>query len=327
MKRNVVVLALVLGAMGLSQATGAPYRDEAGPHTVATRLESWQDKSRDRDLPVKWYYPFDVRGVSLPLIVFSHGLGGTREGGRAWGRHWASYGYVCLHLQHRGSDASVWQKGSDFMANMRAAANAGNWILRAQDVRFALDAVARLRKTHPAKAILDLESIGMCGHSFGAETTIAVCGKATGLPRRRGVTLADPRIDAGIAFSPPGPPANRYGARVYGGIALPFYVLTGTRDRSPIRDTTPAEREAVYHHLPADGKYLAVFDEGDHMVFSGRPRRRGKGDHDAAIHRLIRMSSTAFWDAYLKKDPRALRWLRTECAKEMGATGSRFERK
>ena len=38
------------------------------------------------------------------MIVFSHGLGGTRDGYEYLGRHWASYGYVSVHLQHKGSD-------------------------------------------------------------------------------------------------------------------------------------------------------------------------------------------------------------------------------
>jgi hypothetical protein len=108
---------------------------------------------------------------------------------------------------------------------------------------------------------------------------------------------------------------------------MPFFVMTGTRDTSPINDTTPEEREQVYRHLPSPDKYLAVFHEGDHMVFSGLPRRRGEAARDAEVHRLIRMSTTAFWDAYLREDPAALAWLKTDGLAEWEEQRARFEQK
>ena len=39
------------------------------------------------------------------------------------------------------------------------------------------------------------------------------------------------------------------------------------------------------------------------------------------------MSTTAFWDAFLRGDPVARRWLGEELPGEMEAQGARFERK
>jgi hypothetical protein len=44
------------------------------------------------------------------------------------------------------------------------------------------------------------------------------------------------------------------------------------------------------------------------MVFSGQ-RLRGDGAKDPLFHDLIRESTTAFWDAYLKGDAAAETWL------------------
>ncbi len=42
-----------------------------------------------------------------PLVVFSHGIGGSRRGYSYLGRYWAGQGYASLHLQHVGSDRSA----------------------------------------------------------------------------------------------------------------------------------------------------------------------------------------------------------------------------
>ena len=65
------------------------------------------DAKRKRDIPLRIYLP---PGKSpTPVVLFSHGLGGSREGCVYLGRHWAARGYVAVFLQHPGSDTSVWQ--------------------------------------------------------------------------------------------------------------------------------------------------------------------------------------------------------------------------
>ena len=45
----------------------------------------------------------------FPVIVFSTGLGRSRDDCAYLGRHWASCGYVSVHVQHKGSDEEVRQ--------------------------------------------------------------------------------------------------------------------------------------------------------------------------------------------------------------------------
>jgi hypothetical protein len=46
------------------------------------------------------------------------------------------------------------------------------------------------------------------------------------------------------------------------------------------------------------------------MIFSGRSGVRGDRSKDDVFHDLIRMSSTAFWDAYLLENTTAKQWLK-----------------
>ena len=57
-------------------------------------------------------------------MLFSHGLGGSREGSAFLGKHWAARGYVVVFLQHPGSDESVWKSKpfAERMPAMRQAA-------------------------------------------------------------------------------------------------------------------------------------------------------------------------------------------------------------
>src|ERR1700690_962682 len=70
-----------------------PYKPDAGPYAVTSLLADWKDAARpggEVTVPIKLYYPMTLAGVKapLPLIVFSHGLGGSREGYQIWAEHW-----------------------------------------------------------------------------------------------------------------------------------------------------------------------------------------------------------------------------------------------
>ncbi len=49
----------------------------------------------------------------MPLVVFSHGIGGSRQGYSYLGKHWSARGVASLHVQHIGSDAALW-RGNPF---------------------------------------------------------------------------------------------------------------------------------------------------------------------------------------------------------------------
>lgn len=277
---------------------------DTATHT-ATWLDTWHDPARRRDVPVKVYAPTD--DGSRPIVIFSHGLGGSREGYRYLAEHWASQGYVVVMLQHPGSDDAVWRTvpPRDRMVALRkAAVEPGNLINRPLDVRFAIDTLTALNhRDGRLKDRLDLDRIGVAGHSFGAYTTLAVAGQS--FPTRLGeVGLADPRVKAAIAMSAPVPgDPSRYAAS-YRNITMPVLHMTGTHDDSAIGDTPAAKRRVPFDHHPGGPgreQYLIILDGGDHMVFSGR-RPRGDLASDGAHHALILAATTLFWDATLRGD-------------------------
>jgi hypothetical protein len=90
---KILVGALCLVAIGRTPA----YEPAAtGTWAVVTRTGEWRDAARDRVIPCRTYQPEGATG-RCPVIVFSHGLGGTRDGYANLGR--ARPG---LHVQARG---------------------------------------------------------------------------------------------------------------------------------------------------------------------------------------------------------------------------------
>jgi dienelactone hydrolase len=312
------------------------YKPGPGPHAVAAARYDWVDGARQRSVPVKIYSPKGGEGP-FPVIVFSHGLGGSREGYEYLGRYWASYGYVVVHVQHPGSDSAVWQgeeREKIGQALRRALANPQVSLERPADVRFVLDRLAALNRDEPTiQGKLDLEHIGMAGHSFGAWTTLVLAGQVTVGPGGVGgkeVALADLRIKAAIAMSAPVPRRREQHALVYRNVKIPCFHMTGTRDDSPVGETAAAERRVPFDQIGRNrgaDQYLVIFKGGDHMVFSGRGQGAPGGEKDAAFQEIIKMGSIAFWDAYLKGEPEARAWLaRGGFAGVLGEEGT-FEEK
>ncbi len=287
------------------------YKKSAGPYSVEVVRYDWIDQKRDRKVPVKIYYPKSGDGP-FPVIVFSHGLGGSREGYEYLGRYWASHGYVSAHVQHLGSDDEVW-KGkpiSEIGEDMRkAAANLMNASNRPPDVSFAIDQLEKMnREDSPLKGRLALDKIGVAGHSFGAFTTLAIAGESFVTPGGRRVSMPDPRVKAVIAMSAPVTMGERDFDSAFAKIRIPCLHMTGTRDSSPIGETRAEDRRVPFDHMNSADQFLITFKDGDHMIFSGRGRMRGS-EKDEFFQSYIKVSSIAFWDAYLQNDAAAKKWL------------------
>ena len=58
------------------------YSPDANKLDAASFEANWHDADRDRDVPAKIYYPTTAPAVAAksPIIIFSHGLGGSRQG-------------------------------------------------------------------------------------------------------------------------------------------------------------------------------------------------------------------------------------------------------
>ena len=145
----------------------------------------------------------------------------------------------------------------------------------------------------------------MSGHSFGAVTTEAVSGQA--LPVG-GQKFTDPRIKAALVLSPSAPRSGS-AAKAFGAVKIPWMLMTGTKDLSPIGKADMKSRLAVYPALHRAPKYELVLHNAEHSVFTDRPLPGDREPRNPNHHRVILALSTAFWDAYLRGDAGALAWL------------------
>ncbi|MEI6234750.1 MAG: dienelactone hydrolase [Planctomycetota bacterium] len=286
---------------------------------------TFEDTERKRELPVRVYLPAGKQ--SAPVILFSHGLGGSREGSVFLGTHWASRGYVAVFLQHPGSDTSVW-KDKPFavrMTAMREAASAPNFLLRVKDVPAVLNQLELWNKTegHALAGRLDIARVGMSGHSFGAVTTQAVSGQKYPIGT---VTYTDARIKAALVLSPSAPRTGDV-KQAFGDIKLPWMIMTGTNDTSPIGNATAESRLLVYDALPTGGKYELVLNKAEHSVFTERMLPGEKEPRNPNHQRSILALSTAFWDAYLRNDSAAKVWLDGDSPRGVLEKDDRWERK
>src|SRR5580698_6059441 len=71
---------------------------------------SLRDAARNRTVPLTVYYPVGQGHWPFPIIIFSHGAGGSKDGYRYLGSYWAAHGYVVIHPTHFGSDRSLLKK-------------------------------------------------------------------------------------------------------------------------------------------------------------------------------------------------------------------------
>ena len=238
----VVILLLFAGRAPAAERAPAPEReydplavsDQRGFDTLDFTVK---DQGRQREIPIRVYLPLEK--TPAPVVLFSHGLGGSRTGYAYLGRHWALRGYVAVFLEHRGSDASVWRdkRPGQRMAPTQRAAGIRNFLSRVKDVPAVLDQLERWNKAdgHALAGMLDMSRIGMSGHSLGASTTEAMSGQAFS---RGKFSYTDLRIKAAIAFSPSSPGRGSDPKEAFGSVKIPWMLMTGTRDFTGIGNAT-----------------------------------------------------------------------------------------
>ena len=290
-----------------------------------TVYETWTDNSRHRQIPVKIYLPPNAT-PPYPIVIFSHGLGGSRDAAEYLGQYWSQHGYFCVFPQHVGSDSSVWEPArgtnrQEFIRRMQVAANGQNLVDRAHDVTFVIDELERRNQTDPnLKGKLNLNAIAVAGHSFGAGTALVAAGQKFG----PGSQLEDKRVKSALYLCPPVMGGRMAGT--YDDITIPGMLLTGTEDNSMIRGTKAEDRRIPYDGIRAPHQYLVNFYGADHATFGGRSFRAPK-ETDAEFHRLIDGVTLKFLDATLKNDPAAWQWLDGKGLTDFLGKTAAYERK
>ena len=251
----------------VAAAAAAAYPMPASPAEAGSApvRQEWHDPARDRSLPMLIRLPAGT--APAPVVLVTHGLGGTREGLAYLGKALAAAGYVSVHVQHPGTDASVWQGAADArLAMIAAAMDASRALDRLHDAAFVLD---ELERRAAADAMLggriDMRSVAVAGHSYGAWTVLHLLGQR--LPVADvGLRLPDPRLRAGIALSPI-PPMGLSPAQAYAPVRAPILYVTGTRDQG--WGVGNWRQRTLGYQNSTGPAALAILDGAAHASFAG----------------------------------------------------------
>jgi len=243
-----------------------------------------RDEERSRDIPLRAFIPAD--GGPFPVIIFSHGLGGSREVGGDLLGYWAKRGYVVLAPTHR--DAGILQelrgRDRDGMRELLTdeLTDPDNWKQRVRDVSVIIDAMPALSDSLPAlKGKMDATRVGLAGHSYGAFTTMLAAGTTVAVPEANepGVEIAMPeeRPLAYLVLSGQGVgDASGNGAlseSSWSKIDKPMMVMSGSRDYAMGSEGDPETRLDAYKFAPNGDKYMLWIEDAAHMSFTGRGAR------------------------------------------------------
>jgi predicted dienelactone hydrolase len=235
--------------------------------------------------------------LPLPIIMFSHGSGGTPYQSTYYTRHLASHGFVVVAPPHPGNTLA------DCLPCTDAAGLVDSYLNRPDDITFVLEALLA-RNADPGSLFynaLDASRVGMSGHSFGGLDTIRLAG-------------SDSRFAAALAMAPVGG-IRAAGSRI--DIAVPTMIMGGGLDKI----TPLEEQKAYFDSIGPDGPphFLLVFPRGGHLSFANVcvPAIDGCGpdalDEERA-HELINLYATAFFKTYVAKEEGYERYLEPEAA-------------
>jgi predicted dienelactone hydrolase len=314
----------------LSDEAQDGYKLETGPLAL-TEVSGLvlHDEKRNKDVRVRIFYP--VIAGQYPVIIFSHGAGGSEICCESLTRHWATYGYITIQPIH---DDSVVQRrsGGDENANFpqavrEALKNPALWESRPRDISFLLDSLSDLQKRVVGLNGKIDSRIGVAGHSMGAYTAEAIAGALVDLPGHPGQNFSDARAKAILCLSPQGPGQFGLTAHSFSNISLPFMGITGSQDSlGPLAN-------AAWHKIPFErsqpGDKYEVFIQGaSHMSFiTAETANAARSSQAAAILGYTNSASLAFWDAYLKDDPAAKKFLQSDALERSSHGAAKLSRR
>ena len=282
-----------------------------------------------RNVPIKVHLP---QGPGpFPVVVVSHGAGGDWDTHFGQAQDLAAHGYAVLCIDHVGSDRERLKAGGlRVMKTIEAMTRDADEVLaRPRDVSFALDRATEWNRTHARlRGTLDLQRVAVMGHSYGAYTTMTVCGMRPALdwltPRVEpgkglGPDLGDRRVTCGIALSPQGPGEPFFVDESFAGLRVPLLGITGSKDDQQA-DRPALQRKDAFRLWGGTGHRLVWLANARHNDFTSSPGTTGASLPSATrqdVQPATRAATLAFLDLYLKGDADAAKRLTQEALKPL----------
>jgi len=224
--------------------------------------------------------PLDLHGAPHPVVVFSHGFGGTRVQSVYLTEHLASHGFVVAAPDHVGNTFVDQIDAAKAMAAIDSAR------VRPRDISVTLDALLERAAGWPDELLAfaaDEARVGVAGHSFGGFTAFRIAGASVDVARGEEICAADPdqlfcdgwpgqepfpasaRDPRFIAALPQAPgAAAAVEAPGFADVAVPVMIQAGLADRTT---PFPDEAAAPYAALSSPTCLLAI-DGAGHFTFS-----------------------------------------------------------
>jgi dienelactone hydrolase len=266
---------------------------------------------------------FPTTGGPYPVIIFSHGSGGTPYVYRELTSHWAAAGFVVIAPMHADSRRLLRDQGlqgRDLVVTLlRSATDPAAWQRRVGDVTAILDLLPRLASVDPRLARrADPQRVGVGGHSYGAFTAMLTACARPRTPSGAVVDLRDPRPDAFLLLSAQGAGQQGLEPASWSTCERPMMVVSGTEDRGRPLGDRPAQtwREKLepFRSSPPGGKVGWVLQGAAHSSFVAS-NRRAAGDLGPAAERdavdpalqdrlfaTLAAQTTLWWRAQLTPD-------------------------
>ncbi len=239
-----------------------------------------------------------------PLLLFSHGYGGSGIGAVFFTEQLAGRGWVVAGPDHHDNHSAVRIRSGQvtdfnrrgFWRYARKIAASGpedreKYLYRLREMKFALD---RLVASNEFGPVIDTSSIGVGGHSFGGFTALGLCGTIR--------EFYDPRIRAVLLFST-GAGGYLYRETELATVRMPSMLFMGERERDQMRGSrTMSEISAkIFRNLPTP-KYFLEIKGANHFSFNNHfsdTRRARFLSGSEEQFRVIRRFSIAFLEKYV----------------------------
>jgi len=324
--RTMFVVFLLGSSAMAGSATQPAYTTDPGPVAIDVwRRLTLHDARRNKDLYLTVVTPRD--GGPYPVILFSHGAGGSPGTYLNTLKLWASRGYVVIAPFHDDSLALRRMREGNppegspkvgLVEQLRQAIQTAvydqkGWVNRVDDIELVLDSLKTFPDQFPdLHAKMNLSEIGMSGHSLGAQTTVLVSGAVIDFSEQdTGHEYLDSRIKAAILMSGQGRGHMGFRKGSWDKVRLPMMVMTGTRDNLS-GENGPDWKMEPFQQCPPGEKFAVLVRDANHFSFCSNLSAGLGQNRNTKIISEIELPTLAFWDAYLKDDPAARAFLHSD---------------
>ncbi|MBE7384976.1 MAG: alpha/beta hydrolase [Leptolyngbya sp. SIO1E4] len=276
-----------------------PMLAETGQLAVEERSLLLQDRERNRTYPVDLYLPADLSAIAgpVPVLILSHGYGDTHTHPEitAAARSLAANGFFVAAPEHIGSNKAY--QDDLALGLTHESFEALEFINRPLDIRFLLNTLEQQNDTE-FQGRLQLDRVGLIGHSFGGYTALMAAGATVDINRLQQQcdpetafapdnvnialliqcrlleleaspqviqqltdgSLADERVGLVITFAPL---SNLFGEQGMGQIQVPTVIMGGAYD---IATPIVLEQLTAFQWLTTSEKYFYLAENLSHTT-------------------------------------------------------------